>query len=120
MDKEILMKNLGITAEQAEQLMEEDKAVDKMSRVSDINGDLTADQIQASKKARSAERKRGTYNFKTSTKEKKVNEPKKELIAALVKAVGEAEDINVVNDEREFTFVKGGVKYKIVLSCPRS
>lgn len=120
MDKSILMKNLRLTAEQAQELLDSDKAVDKMNKVAEINGDLTPAQQAAAKKARSAERKRTTYKFDTSNREKKVNEPKKELIAALVAAVGETEAISVINEEREFTFTKGGVKYKVTLSCPRS
>lgn len=120
MDKKILMKNLGITADQAKELMAADNAVDKMNRVADINSDLTPEQIKAAKKARSAGRKRTTYKFDTSKREKKINEPKKEIIADLIGGLGPVENINITNNEREFTFVKDGIKYKVVLSVPRS
>lgn len=119
MDKKELMKSLGITAVQAEELMTADSNIDRMSKVSDINGDLTPIQAQASKKARSSARKRTSYKF-DSNKEKKENEPKREIIAALVAAVGEVDNIEVINPEREFVFTKSGTRYRVTLSLPRS
>lgn len=118
MDKNILMKNLGLSREQAEELIAADKEVDRMTKISDINSDLTPEQAKVAKKARAAERKRTAYKFDTK-REKKINEPKKEIISSLIAALGEVDNLNVINDEREFTFTKDGKNYRITLACPR-
>lgn len=119
MDKNDLMKNLGITAAQADELLAADKKIDKMNRASEINSDLSEAQIKLAKKARSAERKRTTYKF-NSNREKKINQEKKDIIIDIISSLGDVESLNVINDEREIEFVKNSVKYKILLSCPRN
>lgn len=114
---------LGITREEAVQLIADDEAIDRMTKTSDIEGDLTEEQRKSAKKARQADRKKTTvYKFDTTKREKKVNNAKKNLIEVLRTAVEEngATGIDVTNDEREFIFFKEGVKYKVTMSCPRS
>lgn len=116
MEIEKLMKNLDLTREEAQALLEEDKKIDRMTSMKKINNDLTDEQKKASKKARSVDRKP-----KAQTKrEKKVNNEKIEIINALVSSLGEiATEINIINNEREIEFFSNEKKYKIVLSCPR-
>lgn len=115
-----IMKNLGVPAPIAEEILKFDKQVDKMHKIQDINADLTDEQKKIAKKARAAERKKTVYKFDTSKKEKKVNEPKKEILTTIINSLGELDEINIINDEREVDFVKDGVKYKIILSMPRA
>lgn len=117
----LFMKNLGISRDEAIQLIADDKAVDKMTSVKEVNSDLTPEQLAAAKKARSAGRKVTVYKFDNSKREKKVNEPKKEIVRDLIAGLGDGiTDLDIINDEREFTFVKDSVKYRITLAVPRS
>lgn len=107
-----LMKSLDISREEAIELMEEDKRIDKGEKLYELPDELKA----GAKKARQAERK------KTDTKrEKKPKPEKEELCSAMMDGLRELgiEDFEVLNPEREFIFHKGGVKYKVTLACPR-
>lgn len=116
------MKILNISREEAIELIKEDEKIDKMTSATEINSDMSSEQVKASKVARQADRKKTVFNFDTSKREKKANPDKRNLIENLrasVEAVG-ATDIDVTNIEREMTFKFNNVKYKIVLSAPRS
>lgn len=115
------MKNLGLTREEAIQLIADDEAIDRMTSSKQIDGDLSDEQRKAKKKATQADRKKTVYKFNTK-KERKANNSKRELIAVLRSALEEngCSDIDVTNIEREIVFHSDGVKYKIVLSAPRS
>lgn len=108
------IKNLGITRAEAIQLIADDIAIDKGAKLFE----LTPEQEKEAKKARQADRKPTAYNF--PKKEKKENTAKREIIQKLAEALTDAEDVQLVNAEREITFRANGVKYKIVLSCPRA
>jgi transcriptional/translational regulatory protein YebC/TACO1 len=108
------IKKLGITRAEAIQLIADDIAIDKGAKLFE----LTPEQEKEAKKARQADRKPTTYNF--PKKEKKDNTAKREIIQKLAEALTDAEDVQLVNAEREITFRANGVKYKIVLSCPRA
>ena len=85
--------------------------------------DFTEEQEKASKKARSAGRKPKTtvYKFDTTKRKKPENKNKSDLISVITGALTEhgAENLELINPEREFTFTMDGTKYKIVLSLPR-
>ena len=107
-----LMKSLGISREEAIELMEEDKRIDRGEKLYELDPELQA----GAKKARQADRK------KTETKREKKPKPEKEEICSAMMdglrelGVGEFE---ILNAEREFIFHKDGVKYKVTLACPR-
>lgn len=116
---EKLMKALGITEQEALQIIEDDKKIDKGEKLFE----LSKEQQKASKDARGTGTKKTTvYKFDTSKKPKKENPTKQDLIQCVASALGEfgVEDLSVTNAEREMIFFVGGVKYKIVLSAPRS
>ena len=108
-----LMKALGISREEAIELMEDDKEIDRGAKMFELPDELKA----GAKKARQADRK------KTTTKrEKKPKPEKEELCSALMdglRGLGVGE-FDILNPEREFVFHKDGVKYKVTLACPRS
>ena len=60
--------------------------------------------------------------FDSSKKTKPVNESKTNIVSNVVSTLEQmgATEINLTNPEREFTFKMGDVKYKFVLSVPRS
>ena len=115
--KEKLMKNLGLTAAEAEEELAYDKAVEKGQKT---EYDLTKDQEKEVRKYRQADR---TKPFVPDLKprERKANEPKRELIEIVKKALENAgiTDISVTNVERQLDFSMDNVKYRIVLSAPR-
>lgn len=112
-----MMTKLNISREDAIALIEDDKEVDRMTRMSDIQSDLTEEQKKASKKAKNVSR--GVSEKPTAKREKKVDNVKKELIEILVNSLTNATDVEILNDEREFTFSVNGEKFKVVLSKPR-
>ncbi len=121
-DNEIIehnMKILDISREEATQMLEDDKRIDKGEKLFT----LTPEQEKASKKARQADRKKRTtvYKFDTSKRKKPENKGKQNIVNALISAVKGlgAENLDVTNNEREFFFELDGTKYKIVLSMPR-
>ena len=107
-----LMKSLNISREEAIELMEEDKAIDRGEKLYELDPELE----KGAKKARRGERK------KTEVKREKKPKPEKEEICSAMMdglrelGVGEFE---ILNPEREFIFHKDGVKYKVTLACPR-
>jgi len=115
---EKLVRILGISEEEAKQLIEDDKKIDKGEKLFE----LSKEQEKASKKARQADRKPTVYKFDNSKREKKKDAEKSEIISALVASVENlgGSSIEITNAEREFIFHLNNIKYKIVLSKPRS
>lgn len=115
------MKTLGITREEAIQLIADDEEIDRMTRTSDIDGDLTAEQRKSAKKARQADRKPTVYKFDTTKRKRAENTGKRFLIDEIKKCLENAgaDNLEVTNPEREIIFMSEGTKYKIVLSAPR-
>ena len=112
-DKEKALKNLGLTDEEIANVIETDKRIDKGEKLFELDKELE----KGAKKARSA----GNCNGYTRTKREKKADPEKgKLIGDLLDGIGYAENVKIVNHEREFTFEYKGRKYKVVLSCPRS
>lgn len=105
------MRILGISREEAIQLIEDDKRIDRGEKLFELPPELE----KGAKKARcvaSADRKKST-----AKREKKVDDDKRHLINHFTEGL---ENVNVLNPEREFEFFYNGKKYKLVLSVPRS
>ena len=115
------MSTLGITREEAIQLIADDEEIDRMTRTSDIDGDLTAEQRKSAKKARQADRKPTVYKFDTTKRKRAENTGKRFLIDEIKKCLENAgaDNLEETNPEREIVFMSEGTKYKIVLSAPR-
>ena len=110
---EKLIAVLGCTEQEALEIIECDKAIDKGADPFP----LSADQKQAEKKMRQADRKPTVYKFEQRTR--KADEVKAEIMRKLLDCFDEYNP-QVVNAEREFTFTYADRKFKIVLSAPRS
>lgn len=103
---------MAFTPEELKAMAEYDKLVDKGVDLYP----LTAEQKKASKKARSTST--GVYTF--TKRERKPNEDKRELIDALDEAmVNVADNVIVINPERELEVWYNEKKYRVVLSAPR-
>ena len=118
MDEKLIAKHmslLGISREEAIQLIEDDKAIDRGAKMFELDPELE----KGAKKARNAGNCKG-YT-KPTNREKKVDKDKRFLIETLELALSPfSENVEIANPEREMTFTHNGKKYKIVLSCPRS
>ena len=109
------MRILGISREEAIQLIEDDKRIDRGEKLFE----LTAEQTKAAKEARQAPRTPTVYKF--TKREKKAKPEKAQICSAMVEGLRELgiADLEVVNEEREFLFTLNGTKYKVTLACPR-
>lgn len=119
MDEKLIqfyMKILGISRDEAIQLIEDDRRIDKGEKLFE----LTAEQKQAAKKARQADRKPTVYKFDTSKRKRPANESKRLLIDTLKQALESiGASVEVTNIEREMVLMFEDTKYKVVLSAPR-
>lgn len=110
-----MMKSLGISREEAIQLMEDDKEIDRGAKLFELPDELKA----GAKKARQADRKKSD----TPTKRERKPKPEKaEICCSMMDGLRElgVEEFEVTNAEREFIFHHNGTKYKVTLACPRS
>ena len=107
-----LMKSLNISREDAIELMEEDKRIDRGEKLYELDPELE----KGAKKARQADRKANT-----TKREKKPKPEKEEICSAMMDGLRElgVENFEIINPEREFIFHKDGTKYKVTLACPR-
>ena len=110
-----LMKSLNISREEAIDLIEEDKRIDRGEKLYELDPELE----KGAKKARQAERKVSTTPTK---REKKAKPEKAEICSAMMDGLKElgVEEFTINNPEREFVFTHNGTKYKVTLACPRS
>ena len=108
-----LMKTLDITREEALQLIEDDKAIDRGAKMFDLDPELE----KASKRARQAPR---TTTPTPTKRTKKEDIDKGYLISEIVKALAECDKVEITNPERQIDFEFSGRKFRIVLSAPRS
>ena len=122
-----LMNTLDLTREQALELIADDKAVDRMTKMSEIKGDMTAEQIKASKKYAQADRKKKeeikkptVYNFDTTEKVRKTDTQKVSILDKVAELLQAENCTEIVRTkEGQLDFLQGGRKMRIVLSAPR-
>ena len=119
LDEKLIAKHqalLGLTREEAIQLIEDDKRIDRGEKLFELDPELA----KGAKKARQAPRKPTAYQF--TQREKKAKPEKAQICSAMMEgltAIG-VSDFDITNAEREFIFVHNGTKYKVTLACPRS
>ena len=108
------MKLLNITREEAIELIEDDKRIDKGEKLFELDPELE----KGAKKARQADRKVSA----PVKREKKAKPEKAEICSAMMEGLGAlgVTDFSITNAEREFIFIHNGTKYKVTLACPRS
>lgn len=106
---------LGLSEDEALQVIEDDKRIDRGEKLFE----LTEEQKANEKKARLTGEKATT---KPTKREKKVDNQKQDIISTMVGSIINVFGVrvDVANEEREFAFELKGKKFKVVLSCPRS
>ena len=116
MEIQKLMATLGLTEEEAKQLLEDDKKIDKGEKLFELPPDLEA----GAKKARQADRKTVDAYGKKSVRERKADNDKSRLIEIIAESLAQVEIIpTVTNAEREMEFIYNDRKFKLTLSAPR-
>lgn len=106
---DFLVEKLECSLSEAADIVASDKAIDKGADPYP----LTKEQKQAVRKATQSPRK------KASTRTRKRDENKYEIMSLIVSALKFDCTIEIVNSEREILLNYKGIKYKLVLSCPR-
>lgn len=107
------MRQLGMTTQEIEDVLECDKQIDKGAKLFELNDE----QKQVAKKM-SGTGTKTVYQFQK--RERKADDDKREIIQTLDDALCDlVDDVTVVNPEREILFTYNDKKYKIVLSAPR-
>lgn len=120
MDSEIkkLMTLLDISYEEALELAEDDKKIDKGEK---MDFDLTPEQEKNVKQIKNGMARCVDAYGKKRTREVKVDPEKQFLIEKInsLLVTTKCENINVTNPQREINFEYAGRRFKIVLSAPR-
>ena len=119
MEVEELAKRLNITIDEARQVQEDDKRIDRGEKLFELSPELEA----GAKKARQT----GTRKVTETKRERKPDEDKRWLIQYLAGALEDADcdldtnldNISITNPEREMEFIYNGRKYRLTLACPR-
>ena len=117
MTVEELAQRLNISVDEARQVQEDDKRIDRGEKLFELPPELEA----GAKKARRADRKK-VENVK---RERKPDEDKRELIQYLESSLEDAYpdldlgNITITNPEREMEFTYNGIKYRLTLMRPR-
>ena len=103
---------LGMTEAEAEQVLQDDEQIDQGAKLFE----LTDEQKEASKKARST----GTRKSGQTTRTRKEDTQKRELIKLFADTLKfTLLDYEITNPERQIDFTYCGRKFRIILSAPR-
>ena len=117
MTVEELAQRLNISVDEARQVQEDDKRIDRGEKLFELPPELEA----GAKKARQT----GTRKVTEVKRERKPDEDKRELIQYLESSLEDAYpdldlgNITITNPEREMEFTYNGKKYRLTLACPR-
>lgn len=117
MTVEELAQRLNISVDEARQVQEDDKRIDRGEKLFELPPELEA----GAKKARQT----GTRKVTEIKRERKPDEDKRELIQYLESSLEDAYpdlnlgNITITNPEREMEFTYNGKKYRLTLACPR-
>ena len=110
---ENLMKLLDISEEEALEMIEDDKRIDKGEKLFE----LSAEQKKVAKKMKNSTRAVDAYG-KTRTRERKENPTKRmiiEMLAECLRNCGECGNVEVENIEKIINFTIGDNTYKLDL-----
>lgn len=109
------MRKLGMSTEEIADVLKCDAEIDHGANLFE----LTAEQKKAEKEARGTKTKAPTvYNLQK--RERKADNDKREIIQCIDDALCcLVDDVEVINPEREISFLYNDKRYKIVLSVPR-
>lgn len=115
--KENIIKYLGVSAEEADEILATDKEIDRGKKTFDF--DLTSEQ-QKTAKQYTKTGTRTVYNFDTKNRTRKENATKGGLIAEFAKFLREGSEykpttVNITNKERQIAFTIGNDDFELTL-----
>lgn len=125
MDEQIkkFMDTLGCTEQEARELAEYDRAIDKGEK--NLDYDLTVEQQKvAQSMTRTGTRKMKETGLRLTKRERKPNELKGAIITAFATFLSQtdefsAENVEITNKERVIAFECGGEKFELTLTQKR-
>lgn len=114
--KEKIMKNLGVSEVEAEEILMADKMIDRGERMA---FDLDPQKEKLAKKMANTHT-RTVYNFDTKNRKRKENPTKGGIIAELARFLAEnsenaCENVEITNKERQIAFKVGDNSYELTL-----
>jgi hypothetical protein len=114
--KEKIMKNLGVSAEEADEILMADKQIDRGERMA---FDLDPQKEKLAKKMANTHT-RTVYNFDTKNRKRKENPTKGGIISELARFLTEnsenaCENVEITNKERQIAFKVGENSYELTL-----
>lgn len=120
MDEKLIeqnMKLLDISREEAIQMLEDDKAIDKGKRM-DFDLDEKTEKEMLKQAHKGKKKKQTVYNF--NKRQRKENPTKQSVISALKTFLEESESLNcenvdITNKERQIAFSIGDDKFELTL-----
>lgn len=107
-----LMKSLDLTRDEAIELMEEDKKVDKMTKSSEIENDLTEEQKEGIKQNTKDHSGKYEKSAEALAAEEAKRQAKKSAMEILMDAV---DNVEVTKEGKEFIFKVDNVKYRCTI-----
>lgn len=111
--KQKLMRILNCSEAEAEQILADDKAIDKGKRMSfDLSPEA---EKQAKKYANTGTRKPTVYTFDNSKRKRKENPTKAGIIKYLTECLKDYENLAITNAERQISFSADGNQYELTL-----
>ena len=119
--KERIMRILKVSSEEADQIMADDKKIDRGEK---MDFDLSPEQEKELRKYRQADRKPTVYNF-NKPRERKPNATKSGIIEEIAKFLQEnsqfsVENLEITNKERQIAFSVGENKSEFTLVQKRT
>lgn len=115
------LRKLGCSEEEIKQILAEDEEIDKMS-MKEVTADLSAEQKKAIKDVSRGKKAPTVYQF--SKRERKENPTKRGIIDEISKFLLEnvkisAENVEILNKEREISFKIGENSFSLTLTQHR-
>jgi hypothetical protein len=115
--KERIMRVLKVSAEEADEIMRADKAIDKGER---MEFDLSPEQEKMAKKFANTHERKKPIMFDNKPRVRKENPTKGGIISELATFLTEnsgfaTEDVEITNKERQISFKIGGETFELTL-----
>jgi len=120
--KERIMKALGLSAEEAQAMLDYDREVDRTT--GGLEYDLSKEEAKAAikqaHKGQERTRKDAPTVYKFDKRERKANLPKQEIVNKLFECLKEfTENVNITNKEREIAFTLGDNNFTVTVTQKR-
>lgn len=110
--KEKIMRILGVSDSEADDILASDKAIDQGKRV---DFDLSPEQEKLAKKFANTGTRKAPTVYKFDQRKRKENPTKAAIIQYLFECLTDYDNAVISNKERQITFSTGGESYELTL-----